>query len=157
MALNWCFQNFIIWFYFVPFRSRYLHADCKSIMLFKRIFLLLLLFKQVKTTSFNITNECHSVDYNQTVSYDNSGCGPVKQIQIPNKRCVGVCYNMYIPEQDPMHPFPGDHCIMCKPKLSEVTIILNCNKSKKYVKVKIVLGCDCTSVDCSCSTSDLLL
>jgi len=121
-------------------------------MLFKAI-LLLALLSHVRSTNFNITKSCHSVDYTQTITYQSRGCGPVQQIRIPNKRCVGVCHNVYTPEQDPMNPHPTDHCFMCKPHLSEVTIILYCNKFKKYIKIMTVLGCECTSVDCTCSSN----
>ena len=96
---------------------------------------------------------CHSVDFNQTIDVDDPSCGPPRVLLLPNKKCLGVCPNVFEPNLSMGQGEISRTCKMCKPVLVTATLKLACGLGKILsLKVKQVSDCKCEDVDCECPT-----
>jgi len=99
------------------------------------------------------TEICHGVHFNQTINVDDPTCGPPRVLHLPNKRCLGICPNVFEPNLSSGQNDISNKCRMCKPVLLHVTLKLGCWSGKyKSIRVTQVTDCRCEDIDCECPT-----
>ena len=93
---------------------------------------------------------CKEIKFVQMLPISDPNCPADKHVTFENKKCVGVCPNVFEPNFVKNNKYVANRCAMCKPIASTVTVLYQCNGITLKIPVYMVKSCQCRYVSCEC-------